>query len=108
MPLGRKIDDVLWIGQTLGRHDKHLARLHFTVAAGFRVGAEVFRIGFLKLQRYAFAHDTNAVDSIDQGFRVSLEQIAFCALDHLSSPHLAVQSSSNHKFTFDPKFFAIH
>jgi hypothetical protein len=70
MVFGWKVDDILGIGEAVRGHNKHLTWSDLIVAAGIFVRAKIFRKCFFKLERDAFAHNANAIDSVDKSLGV--------------------------------------
>ena len=105
MPLGWEVDDELRIGQRPGLEHEHLARLHLLPRAGGLISLEVRRKVILELKRDAAAHDADAVDRIDQRFRVGPQDVSGREFDHRHLPSVVPVS-----FDFDrrPMRGALH
>jgi hypothetical protein len=74
--LGGEIDDEPRPDTPTSRNHEHPARHDFTSTAGALVNPEVLRVRLLELKCYTLAHHTNTVDSVDESFRISFEQVA--------------------------------
>jgi hypothetical protein len=82
MPLGGKVDDEARIGNESGRIYEHSTWLDLSPPCCARVRFEVARERLLELQRDPFAHETDSVDRVDQGFGICLEEVTATLLDH--------------------------
>src|SRR5215471_16496672 len=82
VPLGRKVDDIFRVRDVAGLEHKHPAGLDLPPLAGGFVGFEVLRVGILELERDATTHDADAIDCVDERFRVRQQDIAGPVLDH--------------------------
>jgi hypothetical protein len=76
MSFSWEIDDVSGIDHSSRFPNEHLSRSDFLSTTSLGIGVKVIRPGLLELQSNALAHETVAVDSIDEGFRVSLKKTA--------------------------------
>ncbi len=82
VPFCWKVDNVSRIDHSACFPDKHLPGANFLSATSLGIGVKVLRPGLLELQSNAFAHETVAVDSIDEGFDVSLEEATYSFTNH--------------------------
>ena len=82
MPLGREIDDVFRVRQSARLVHEHLPWLHLMALARSLVRFEVVWKFLLEPKGEAATHDADAVDRVDDGFRVRLEDVACRIVDH--------------------------
>ena len=75
MSFSWEVDNVSRIDHSARFPDEHLSRTNFLGTTSLGIGVKVIRSGLLELQSNAFAHKPVAVDSIDESFDVSLEEI---------------------------------
>jgi len=83
--LGREVDHHPWILQAPEVADVHFAGMHLPTVAGRFVSLEALRERLAELQGDAPAHDTDAVDGINQGLSICLQDVAACQLNHGSA-----------------------
>lgn len=74
------------MGQLPGLEHKDFTRLDLPAPGGFFVGAEILRKGLFELQGNAFAHYSDGIYGIDQGFYIGRQQIAMLYGNHALSP----------------------
>ena len=99
MPLGREVDDELRIAQQVPVSNTNiLPGCTSSACAGGFIRLEVRRESVLELKRDAAAHDADAIDRIDERFRVRLEDVAGREFDHRHLPSVVPFSSY-----FDPR-----
>ena len=79
---GWEVDDVVRRQDTAGLGDQHAPRLHLAGFTGADVLGVIIRVRLLELQRNAFAHDTHAVNCVDQGLGFGFQDVACGIGDH--------------------------
>ena len=79
--LGREVDDEPGM-LGAGVEDMHAARGKRAGAAGIGIGREVFGEVLLELEREPGSHDADAVDGIDDGLAVGVEDVARGVVQH--------------------------
>ena len=88
MSFSWEVDNVSRIDHSACFPDEHLSRADCLSTTSLGIGVKVIRPGLLELHSNAFAHKTVAVDSIDEGFDVSLEEITCIIQDFTSTYRL--------------------
>ncbi len=81
--------------------DERSSRLHSAVLTGNDILFVIFRPFISELQRNAFPHDSNAVDSIDDRVNVLLlQEVAMDYFNHLISLEVPFRDDRNGKCNF--------
>ena len=62
--------------------DQHAAWLQLLAITGCLIGLEVLRERLSELKRDPAAHHTNAIDGVDQGLSIGLQDVAMFELNH--------------------------
>ena len=77
MVLGRKIDDITGIEHLARVEHEHIPQSQFVRIASILVGREVLGELLFELQGDASPHHADAIDRVDQCFRIGFQNVAF-------------------------------
>jgi hypothetical protein len=76
MALRREVDDIPGILEQMQVMNEHHAGTDLSSFAGGLIGREILRKGLSELQSDAAPHNAHAIDRVDQGLDVGIQDVA--------------------------------